>query len=119
MLESVGSGVAQPLSPPSTPCHKLLGMPAWPPPPPPPPPPSLARLLLGPRYDGPSCLLPSTLYGISSSTVTWYICAIGSWMRFQVRPRFTDRLVPPSFATIMRSPFRGSIHSSWLSPPGL
>src|SRR6266576_449222 len=43
---STGSGVAQPLSPPSTPCHSLRAI--VPP----------ARLLLGPRYDGPSCLLP-------------------------------------------------------------
>src|SRR5581483_2744449 len=51
---SVGSGVANPLSPPPTVTHKLRGMP----PPKPPKPPSL--LLLGPRYDGPSCLFPST-----------------------------------------------------------
>ena len=31
---------------------------------------ALQRLLLGPRYVGSSCLLPSTLYGISLSTVT-------------------------------------------------
>src|SRR5689334_17734341 len=43
---STGSGVAQPLSPPCTECHSLRGI--VPP----------ARLLLGPRYDGPSCLLP-------------------------------------------------------------
>ena len=49
---STGSGVAQPLSPPATVCHMLRGIP----PPPPPNPPD--RLLLGPRYDGPSCLLP-------------------------------------------------------------
>src|SRR5438132_5494129 len=49
-LLSTGSGVAQPLSPPATPCQALRGMP----PPPKPPPP----VRLGPRYDGPSCLLP-------------------------------------------------------------
>src|SRR5579872_1372183 len=43
---STGSGVAQPLSPPSTACHSLRAI----------VPPD--RLLLGPRYDGPSCLLP-------------------------------------------------------------
>src|SRR6516225_228294 len=60
MLLSSGSGVAHPLSPPATDCHALLGMgePRAPPPPPPPPPNPPARLLLGPRYDGPSCLLP-------------------------------------------------------------
>src|SRR6188474_3148403 len=43
MFGSTGSGVAQPLSPPSTPCHSLRGIVAP------------LRLLLGPRYDGPSC----------------------------------------------------------------
>src|SRR5215831_1896734 len=51
MLLSARSGVAQPLSPPATDCQALRGMP-----PPPNPPPPL--VLLGPRYDGPSCLLP-------------------------------------------------------------
>src|SRR6185295_15296965 len=50
ILLSAGSGVAQPLSPPATDCHALRGIP-------PPNPPPL-RLLLGPRYEGPSCLLP-------------------------------------------------------------
>src|SRR5438093_1846915 len=54
---SAGSGVAKPLSPPMTPCHSLRAIVPAPPPPPPPPP---VRLLLGPRYDGPSCLLPYT-----------------------------------------------------------
>src|SRR5258707_1071454 len=58
MLGSTGSGVAQPLSPPPTVCHIDRGM--TPPPRPPRPPPSSRRLLLGPRYDGPSCLLPYT-----------------------------------------------------------
>src|SRR6478672_8182801 len=83
-LGSVGSGVDQPLSPPATVCQALRGM-MFPPPPPPP----KMRLLLGPRYDGPSCLLPITLYGIALSTVTWYICAFGSRFRYQVRPRFS------------------------------
>src|SRR2546422_5918347 len=50
MLLSTGSGVAQPLSPPATDCQALRGiwLAAKPP----------LRLLLGPRYDGPSCLLP-------------------------------------------------------------
>src|SRR5512147_1914536 len=48
MFVSTGSGVAQPLSPPNTPCHSLRAM-VLP-----------VRLLLGPRYDGPSCLLPYT-----------------------------------------------------------
>src|ERR1051325_8468031 len=53
MLESAGSGVAQPLSPPATECHMPRGIvPA------PPKPPSL--LLLGPRVEGPSCRLPIT-----------------------------------------------------------
>ena len=48
MFGSSGSGVAQPLSPPPTECHIARGMHA-----------ALAsRLLLGPRYDGSSCLLP-------------------------------------------------------------
>src|SRR5687768_3529875 len=59
MFGSTGSGVAHPLSPPSTPCHAERWMRGPPPPPPPPKPPE--RLLLGPRYDGPSCLLPYTL----------------------------------------------------------
>src|ERR1019366_4605949 len=42
---STGSGVAHPLSPPSTECHSLR--PICPP----------LLLLLGPRYEGPSCLL--------------------------------------------------------------
>ncbi len=59
MLGSVGSGVAQPLSPPPTACHCPRTM--RPPP---------RRLLLGPRYVGSSCLFPNTLYGIMLSTVT-------------------------------------------------
>ena len=35
---------------------------------------------------GSSCLLPRTLYGISLSTVTWYICALVSRCRSHVRP---------------------------------
>src|SRR5215510_13248411 len=56
ILGSTGSGVAKPLSPPPIECHMPRGMPPRPPPPPPRPPPSSSRLLLGPRYDGPSCL---------------------------------------------------------------
>src|SRR5690349_9168738 len=52
---STGSGVAKPLSPPPIECHMPRGIPDRPPPPPPRPP-SSSRLLLGPRYDGPSCL---------------------------------------------------------------
>ena len=52
------------------------------------------------------------------STVTWYICAIGSWTRYQARPRVVEIEAPPSFPTIIRLPFVGSIHMSWLSPPG-
>jgi hypothetical protein len=54
MLLSVGSGIAQPLSPPATECHIPRGIgPAT----------SSSdclarRLLLGPRVDGPSCRLP-------------------------------------------------------------
>src|SRR5260221_4161028 len=47
-LVSTGSGVAQPLSPPSTPCHSLREICAP------------LRLLLGPRYDMPSSVLPYT-----------------------------------------------------------
>src|SRR5688572_11678581 len=43
---STGSGVANPLSPPMMPCDSLRGI--APP----------VRLLLGTRYDGPSCRLP-------------------------------------------------------------
>ncbi len=43
MFESVGSGVAQPLSPPHTARHIARGMPGSPPNPP------CSRLLLGPR----------------------------------------------------------------------
>src|SRR5450830_939972 len=50
-FEFSGSGVAQPLSPPPTECHMLREMTPSPPPPP------MTRLLLGPRYDGSSCLL--------------------------------------------------------------
>src|SRR5439155_26133025 len=78
-----------------------------------------ARLLLGPRLAGPSCVLPITLCGLSSYTVTWYICAIGRCTRIHVRPWLTEMLVPPSLATIIRSAFVGSIQTSWLSPPGL
>src|SRR6185295_4686129 len=59
MLSSVGSGIAQPLSPPATECHNPRGIgpaSAW----------SDclgSRLLLGPRVDGPSWRLPKTLYG--------------------------------------------------------
>src|SRR6266404_3247154 len=45
-LLSKGSGVAQPLSPPATDCQALRGMPPRP------------KVRLGPRYEGPSCLLP-------------------------------------------------------------
>src|SRR5687767_8399559 len=52
-LELVGSGVAQPLSPPPTECHIPREMPA--------PRPLNTREFDGPRYDGSSCLLPRTL----------------------------------------------------------
>src|SRR6476659_7958040 len=48
MFGSTGSGVAHPLSPPCTPCHSLRAI-VFP-----------VLLLLGPRYEGPSCLLPYT-----------------------------------------------------------
>src|ERR1700737_3605738 len=63
ILEPIGSGGAQPLSPPPTECHSPREIPA--------PRPPGTRELDGPRYEGSSCLLPSTLYGISLSTVTW------------------------------------------------
>src|SRR5579859_4636161 len=53
MLLSTGSGVAKPLSPPAIGCH-------WPREIPPPPNPPNCKLLLGPRYEEPSCLLPYT-----------------------------------------------------------
>jgi hypothetical protein len=57
MLLSIGSGTAQPLSPPATECHMPRGIG---------PDTSSSdcfarRLLLGPRVDGPSCRLPYTL----------------------------------------------------------
>src|SRR5690349_8454564 len=61
-FEFFGSGVAQPLSPPPTECHMPREIPA--------PRPPTTREFDGPRYDGSSCLLPNTLYGISLSTVT-------------------------------------------------
>src|SRR5439155_1923043 len=51
MLLSTGSGVAKPLSLPATGCHTLREICA-------PPKPPNCRLLLGPRYEGPSCLFP-------------------------------------------------------------
>src|SRR5687767_793406 len=106
-LGSTGSGVAQPLSPPITPCQSLRAM----------VPPVL--LLLGPRYEGPSCRLPSTQYGTWLSVVTWYIWAIGSCARDHVCPRVVEIDTPPSLPMIIRFAFVGSIHMSWLSPPGL
>src|SRR5512138_1076803 len=94
-LGSVGSGVAQPLSPPPTACHIARGMPPTPRPP-------MTRALLGPRYVGSSCLLPSTLYGTALSTVTWYICAFVRRCRNQVLPRLTVIERPWSCTTIMR-----------------
>ena len=111
MFGSVGSGVAHPLSPPPTWCHMPRGIPVMRRCP-------MMRLLLGPRYVGSSCLLPSTLYGIALSTVTWYIWAFVRRCRNQVRPRLIEIERPWSCATIMRSGSVGSIHMSWWSPPG-
>src|SRR5829696_2900169 len=69
---STGSGVAKPLSPPSTPNVSLRGI-EFP-----------ERLFDGTLYDGPSWRLPYTRYGMRLSTVAWYICAMGSWTRNQV-----------------------------------
>src|SRR5579863_1480395 len=55
MLLSTGSGTAKPLSPPAMGCQTLREI--CPPRPPPPNPPN-CRLLLGPRYEEPSCLFP-------------------------------------------------------------
>ena len=44
---------------------------------------------------------------------------MGSWMWCHERPCVTDSDTPPSFATAMRLLLPGSIHMSWLSPPGL
>ncbi len=52
------------------------------------------------------------------STVTWYICAIGSWIRNQESPRFSVSETPPSKASAIRSPSVGSIQMSWKSHPG-
>ena len=76
------------------------------------------RLLLGPLVEGPSCRLPMTWYGTALSTVTWYICAMGSCWRYQVLPRLREIATPPSPATIWRSPSCGSIHMSWWSHTG-
>src|SRR3990170_6227887 len=116
MSGSSGSGVAQPLSPPATENHSERAM--VPPPPPPPPPKPPVRLLLGTRYEGPSCRLPYTQYGILVSTVAWYIWATGNCRRYHDRPRVVEIDTPPSLATIMRSGLVGSIQMSWLSPPG-
>src|SRR6266581_3517467 len=107
---STGSGVAQPLSPPPTVRHMPLVMLPSPSP--------FTFALLGPIADGPSCRFPYTLYGMRLSTVTWYICAIGSWTWAQLFPRFVVMLTPPSWLTIIRSPLPGSIQMSWWSPPG-
>src|SRR5437667_3487150 len=59
MLLSTGSGVAKPLSLPATGCQTLREMgPPKPVAPPPLPKPPNCKLLLGPRYEGPSCLFP-------------------------------------------------------------
>ena len=86
MFGSSGSGVANPLSPPPTVVHSER----WMVPPP--------GLLLGTRNEAQSCLFPITLYGIASSTVTWYIWATGSSTRCQVSPRFTETARPPVVA---------------------
>src|ERR1041385_3153447 len=103
MLSSVGSGIAQRLSPPATECHIPRGIG---------PETSSSdcfamRLLLGPRVDGPSCRLPYTLYGIRLSVATWYICATGSWIWCQLLPRLIEKLRPSSCATTKRSPLVG------------
>src|SRR5574339_997279 len=101
MFGSLGSGVANPLSPPPTanqsPRAILLPY----------------SELLGPRDEGPSCRLPITLYGIALSTVTWYIWAIGSWTRCQVSPRLFVMPKPWSLPPIIRFAFFGSIQRSW------
>ena len=112
MSGSSGSGVANPLSPPPTVTHSEREI--GPPMPPKPP----VRLLLGPRNEGPSCRLPSTLYGIALSTVTWYIWPMGSSVACHDMPRFIETDTFWSLPTIMRSPSSGSIHMSWKSPPG-
>src|SRR6185503_20139501 len=66
MLGSTGSGVAHPLSPPPTEYQTPRGMSA-----PPVIPAALANFeLLGPHVDGPSCMLPHTVYGTRLSVVT-------------------------------------------------
>src|SRR5215472_7627055 len=89
MFGSLGSGVAQPLSPPPTELHMprlIPGSPSGFP----------SLLLLGPRVEGPSCRFPYTKYGIWSSTVTWYIWATGSETLSHVRQRFVVIETPPS-----------------------
>src|SRR5438552_17486905 len=101
MFGSVGSGVAQPLSPPPTECHPSRGI--TPPPPPPPPKPPIL-LFAGPRDDGPSWRWPIPSSGISLSTGAGYICAIGSCTRSQVRPRRCDIATWPLMAPILGLP---------------
>src|SRR4051812_9357186 len=43
---------------------------------------------------------------------------MGNCTRSHVRPRVVEIDTPPSLATAMRLAFVGSIHMSWLSPPG-
>src|SRR2546430_3946191 len=43
---------------------------------------------------------------------------MGSCARSQLRPRLVETATWPSLPTIMRLPSVGSIHMSWLSPPG-
>src|SRR5688500_2541616 len=44
---------------------------------------------------------------------------MGSWTRSHVRPRVVEMETPGSFATMIRFALPGSIHMSWLSPPGV
>src|SRR5688572_23749411 len=44
---------------------------------------------------------------------------MGSWTRSHVRPRVVEMETPGSFATIILFALPGSIHMSWLSPPGV
>src|SRR3970282_2303855 len=94
MLGSTGSGVDQPLSPPAIVCHMARGM----------APPS--RLLLGPRYDGPSCLLPYTLYG---TTVLSGVVCIEWWVRQPItHPR------PPAREGERHAGVVGDDHPFWI-----
>jgi hypothetical protein len=66
------------------------------------------RLLLGPRYDGPSCRLPYTLYGLRRSTATRLIWALGRLTWNHDVPWFVEMFTYRSLATRIRFALVGS-----------